>query len=110
MDADGFPRVLNMDDFIAKDRCGRRLANMVHWRYDKELNTLNQVEDGVETGYEIDLDECQTCAGLLDWIFQITGKVWVTPGALSEMLWAFMIILKPQARMCSGGIDKTAKK
>ena len=57
-------------------------------------------------GYSIDLEDCNTSAELLDWIFQIEGKSWTTPQVLSDLLHAFSDIFDPQANLCSGGASK----
>ena len=79
-----------------------RWGNWV-WRPDEQVLAFDP------NGYEIDLDRCTTCAGLLDWIFQLNSKTWLTAADLQDMLKALEFILQPQATMCSYGEDKVDK-
>lgn len=36
--------------------------------------------------YEVDLERCNTSAQMLDWIFQLQGKTWMTPELMREFL------------------------
>lgn len=60
------------------------------------------------TGYEIDLEEIDTSAQMLDWIFQVQNKTWATPDVLYGLLAAFRTVMNPQANYCSMGCDKPA--
>ena len=53
--------------------------------------------------YTIELDLARTPAEMLDWIFQIRGKVWMSPEAMADFLGAIDDILAPQERLCSWG-------
>jgi hypothetical protein len=59
--------------------------------------------------YEIDLDSCTSSAQVLDWICQITGKLW-GGGSSAEhdaivagLVRALVDVLHPQANLCSYG-------
>ena len=75
------------------------------WRYDAIERTLTFYE-GERWGYEVDLDRMQTCAAMLDWIFQVRGKSWCTPEAMAGLLEALDEIFDPQSGMCRGGVDR----
>lgn len=60
-----------------------------------------------ENGYEINLAECRTPAGLLDWIFQIRPKNWADANEIATLLEAFEDIIEPQASLCSAGVAKS---
>jgi hypothetical protein len=55
--------------------------------------------------YEVDLDECQDSAQVLDWIMQ-ARKAWATPDDLGHLVEALGDILQPQSNMCSGGKNR----
>lgn len=57
-------------------------------------------------GYQISLDECLTSAQVLDWIFQMRAKTWVTPEEMANLLDAFDDVFKPQSKLCSAGRNK----
>ena len=45
--------------------------------------------------YEVDLEQCETPAQVLDWIFQIFSKTWSTP----KMIYDFLDCLNETCRM-----------
>lgn len=70
--------------------------------------TLTWTQDRPRT-YTIELQECKTSAELLDWIFQISRKPWISGKQLADMLRALQVILDPQATLCSCGIEHGPK-
>lgn len=72
------------------------------WRFDPAALVLRHEE----TDYEIDLETCTSSASVLDWIFQIHGKTWMTDADRGDLLRAMNVILHPQATLCSGGMDR----
>lgn len=61
------------------------------WRDEKlarfqKSNLTIQVDDGK---YEIDLENCNSSAQALDWIFQIFTKSWCSPLLIANVLYAF---------------------
>ena len=58
-----------------------------------------------DNGYEIDLEEIDCSAEMLDTIFQIRNKNWATPQRLKDLLDALHALLRPQANYCSFGQD-----
>jgi hypothetical protein len=69
--------------------------------------TLNE---GHREWYWIDLERCVTPAQLLDWVFQVQGKTWMTPELLRVTVEALDCALYPQATLCSCGIPKNIRK
>ena len=70
-----------------------------------------ELRRGARVLYWIDLERCLTPAQVLDWIFQLRGKTWMTPGLLGLFLEAMRHALDPQARLCSfGRPSEIAKK
>jgi hypothetical protein len=59
--------------------------------------------------YAVDLENCNTPAEVLDWIFQVEGKAWATAQVLSDLLHAVSDIFDPQANLCSGGSSRRIK-
>ena len=70
--------------------------------YDKKKNTISVHG----WNYEIPVDQFSTSAQVLDWIAQLSGKLWMT----DEMLGAFVRevdrVLFLQANYCSMGCDR----
>ena len=60
-----------------------------------------------ENSYYIDLTTCTDSAQLSDWIFQIVGKAWADHATVSGLMNALGEILRPQAKLCSGGNSTT---
>jgi len=54
--------------------------------FDKEERTIEVRNHTGHWLYEIDLERCTTPAQLLDWIFQLHGKTWMTPEMMDEFL------------------------
>jgi len=80
------------------------------WHLDRRACLLWTEAGGYR--YEVDLRECTTSAGLLDWICQINGKSWGDTRREHERLVAGFVealrdILKPQSNLCSGGASHT---
>jgi hypothetical protein len=71
------------------------------WKLDPKLLTLTF------DGYEVDLEELTDSAQILDGIFQVRGKTWVTPEVMADFLEAVNDLLHPQANYCSMGVGKT---
>jgi len=74
--------------------------NFGPWEFDSKYMTLTYVQ----YGYEIDLDEVNTSAEMLDWIFQIWHKDW-GKASMPHLLNAFDWLFDPQANLCSWGSD-----
>jgi len=56
--------------------------------------------------YDIAMSEASSSAQILDWIFQLHQKRWMTPESVHDLLSAFTDILDPQANFCSMGIER----
>ena len=69
------------------------------WRFEDNLVLVNG-ED-----YEIDLEQINSSAKMLDWIFQINGKG-REEFCVTSLVQAFRDIFKPQSNCCSFGADK----
>ena len=67
------------------------------WTFDPEQLTLEYSPKD----YEIDLEEIQSSAAILDWLFQVHGKPWSDSRIVYDLLQAFDDILAPQANFCS---------
>ena len=77
------------------------------WRWNRRVNTLQFVErPGRGLLYEIDLDLIRTSAQCLDWIFQASNKSWLTNEDRGNLLLAMQEAVKPQATLCSWGIER----
>jgi len=53
--------------------------------------------------YEIELDRMTSRAEMLDTIFQVANKNWITSEAIGDLVRALDDLLDPQAHLCSGG-------
>jgi len=77
------------------------------WILDIENWTLQFRPEGIWR-YEIDLERVHTSAHLLDWIFQIHGRV--TDEQMGQLIFALDDILNPQRWMCSFGLSRRLPK
>lgn len=76
-------------------------GNYGPWRFKKDL-----ILHHTKTGYEIDLNECNTSAEILDWIFQVAGKSWATDKTIADLIRALEDLIDPQQNICSWGVDR----
>jgi len=60
---------------------------------------------GIEA-YSIALDGITDSARMLDWIFQLRMKAWVTNDIIGDLISAFQDIFRPQGTLCGSGTDK----
>lgn len=73
------------------------------WTFDSDKLTLTHRAYG---GYEIDITDMNTCASVLDWIFQIQSKDWTdNPETVASLIQAIEEIINPQATLCSCSKD-----
>ena len=89
-------RGLDAPDPDPKRRWGR-------WRFVSSNLTLLH-----DNSYEIDLERINSCAQMLDWIFQLNHKVSRHYGedVVKDLVQAFDDIFKPQGNCCSMGNEK----
>jgi hypothetical protein len=55
--------------------------------------------------YEVDLEDITDSAKMLDWIFQLRMKSWVTNDIIGDLISAFQDLLRPQNTICGQGIN-----
>ena len=56
--------------------------------------------------YEVDLEEMESSAAVLDWIVQVSNKTWATPVVVGELVRSIDRVLDLQANYCSQGIER----
>ena len=78
-----------------------------NWEYDAKNFVLEYVENDGSHGYQVGLDDMTTSAQMLDWIFQVCVKTWVTQKDKGDLIDALQDLLHPQGTLCSGGQGKT---
>jgi hypothetical protein len=74
------------------------------WHLDAK--TLTLVLDSGGHHYEIRLGTMTDSAHMLDWIFQLSNKNWVTNEIRGDLLRALHDLFHPQASLCGEGHDK----
>ncbi|MBZ5667200.1 MAG: hypothetical protein LAO30_21675 [Acidobacteriia bacterium] len=62
--------------------------------------------DRMRHHYEIGLADITDSAHMLDWIFQLRMKAWVTNDVMGDLLSAFQDIFRPQTFLCGAGHGK----
>ena len=90
---------------IEKDRQRIIRRGWGHWKYVKRGNVLVYRRNGQEL-YWIDLSGITTSAKCLDVIFQITAKTWMSAADCDDLLEAIRVLIDPQGRLCSWGIER----
>ena len=71
------------------------------WTYHPETLVVSYGLDE----YEVDLEQCSTSAGMLDWIFQFRSKSWATSEAVGDLVMILHRLLHPQGSLCSRGVE-----
>ena len=81
------------------------------WQLDTSNFVLHVLNDeGVYPIYEIDLDRINSPAQLLDWIFQIAGKAWITAADIGDFVRAIDAIFDDvQGKFCPWGQPRYLK-
>lgn len=70
------------------------------WRLNADNLTL---VCGTWQRYYVDLERCTSSAEVLDWIIQISNKLWATPKLMVGLLHALDDVLNLQGTLCPGG-------
>ena len=83
---------LNADNEV-KNRWG-------NWVFNKDDNTLDFCSSTNYT-YYIDLDECTNSAQILDWIAQVSHKLYMTSTDIGNLVKALDDIFNLQRNVCS---------
>ena len=79
-----------------------RRAKFGPWKWDIERGVLVHEH----SHYEVDLERMTSSAELLDWIFQLEGKTWMTREAMGHFIEAIQFIVHPQGTLCSMGCER----
>jgi len=78
-----------------------------NWRFDlrhKLLIISKTLGDGpIQDIYEVDLDECNSSAQILDWIAQVSDKTWASREDIGYLVMALDDLLGLQGAFCGGG-------
>jgi hypothetical protein len=86
-----------------------------NWRFDKEENSLiisKSLCPGEEEKdlYVLDLRRCNSSAAVLDWIVQISQKLWITREDIGYMVEALDDILSLQSNFCGSEFEHSDGK
>lgn len=80
-----------------------------YWEYNPNNLTLqfSKTIGDDYSEYEIDLEQCNTSAAVLDWIFQVKSKYWCSDRDIADLLRAFDDLMDTvQDKLCGGEINK----
>ncbi len=93
------PRIRSVAEVLAsKERFGKRDNE---WVYRRNRSLVHR-----ETGYDVDLDLCESSAAVLDWLFQVLGKSWCTGKTIRDLMIHLRVRVDPQATLCSWGGER----
>lgn len=73
-----------------------------HWKYESATQVLSLVH-GFRR-YEVDLDDMTDARSVLDWIVQVSHKVWVTREDVGDLVAAIDHLKRLQQNVCGMGI------
>jgi len=79
---------------------------MVKIEVTDEFIVLGSPEDEYNGEYAIPLESFTSCAQMLDWIFQLSQKTWMTDKDLGRFVRKLNETFYPQAHYCSFGRDR----
>ena len=83
--------------------------NWGRWKYNPETHCLEITKyiGNIKYWYEVDLIRCNKSSKLLDWIYQVQGKSWISPDDVADLIYAVDDILGDvQSKLCSNGSNK----
>jgi hypothetical protein len=75
------------------------------WRWDRERASLRKLRQN-DVFYTVPLFDMQTSADMLDWIFQLRQKTWVSDAEMGAIVFALDELLQPQAHLCTSGKER----
>ena len=73
------------------------------WKFNKGNLTLKLI---THPKYEVDLERCNTSVEVLDWIIQVSRKVWATDEMIGSLVRQMDRCLAIQENICGCGVDK----
>ncbi|UCC40405.1 MAG: hypothetical protein JSV96_02850 [Candidatus Aminicenantes bacterium] len=81
-----------------------------NWRFDSEENSLivsKSLCPGEEEKdlYKVDLERCNSSAAILDWIVQISQKLWITREDIGYLVEALDEIFSLQSNFCGSEFE-----
>ncbi len=76
------------------------------WEFDPSIKVLRHDDAKY---YEVDLEDMETSAAMLDWIFQLHGKTWCARHDIGDLVEALRDLLHPQGTLCSFGTEHGPK-
>lgn len=76
------------------------------WKFNEHTKVLNHFDAPT---YDVDLESMRTSAEMLDWIFQLHGKCWVTHQDMGDLIDALWYLFSPQSTLCSDGQEQGPK-
>ncbi len=79
------------------------LVRVLNWTFDRQRLVITHA---FMESYEVDVEQMSTSAEMLDWIFQLQGKTWVTEKDMGALIFMLRHIVHPQEHLCSGGVEK----
>lgn len=75
------------------------------WSWNRDRAVLRKQRDD-DTLYSVPLADMTTSANMLDWIFQLRQKTWVSDAEMGAIIYAMDELLCPQGCLCSNGIER----
>lgn len=76
------------------------------WTYDYDTECLCYNLCGKDDDYHFSLGNIKRSSQILDWIFQLNNKIWMSSQDMKDLIEALDFLLHPQAAYCSFGQDK----
>ena len=82
------------------------MSNYPTWKFDPDRLVLVLRRGGGRWMYEVDLGRCQTSAGVINWIIQVSKKSWASDAVLADLVRQLDDLLNLQATLCSFGQER----
>jgi len=107
-------KIESLGDFLKEAESNRteriKKSQWGYWKYNPNNLTLEIAKKGAypkSNPYYVDLEQCNTSAEMLDWIFQLKNKTWCSDKDIADLLRAFDDLMDTvQGKVCSGGINR----
>ena len=77
-----------------------------NWEFAADTLHLLYKQPGGREQYNIPLRGISDSAEMLDWVFQVRMKTWISSKDIGDLVQAFDDLLEPQATLCGQGVNQ----
>ena len=99
--------MVDMNEMLERMKTIAKQSVWGNWTFKPGNLVLSYDDPDTGIWYEVDLERCRNAGEVLDWIFQLLHKSWITAEDMICFLRALDNLLTPQANICPCGNNFT---